>query len=308
MKTRRRVFPAVMAALLALLLIAPVSAQGGTPVPMDGQPAGVLAEVQVEALPSPHAEVWFLRFELEAGGSLPLGLQVGPTVGVVEAGEVTIVTDQPVEIDGSAPMATPAAEGELTTVATAGQVVYVHEDTDLTIRNDGDAPVSLLALLLFSPERETESMESDQPAEPVGMSQTPIGLTVGEFPEGPGTIAIERVVLEPNATVRADLPGGAIAGGVEEGSVAVTAESGNGFLWPEMMVPLGPAGGDQAPERIDIEGSGEGELEAGDGFGFWNAGVAWEAGDDGATILQVRITPAGTGMQGTPEEPEASPS
>jgi hypothetical protein len=301
MTLSRRRFAVMTAALPALLAVAPALAQGSTPVVVEAGPAGVLGQVQVGALPSPRAEVWFLRFMLDPGGSMPGDLQIGPTVAVIESGELALVTDQPVEIDGDAPMATAAAdaEGEWTTIATAGQVVYVHEDTMLAVRNDGDAPVSFLTLLTFSPERETESMNAGEaagtpPAEPVGFSQEPVGLTVAEFPEGPGTITIERIVLESSETARTDVPGGAIAGGVEQGSLAITLDAGNGFLWPDMMEPLGPAGGDQAPERIDLASGDSGALAARDGFGCWDAGIDWQAGGDGATILQVRIEPAMT--------------
>jgi hypothetical protein len=292
----------MMAVLMALLLVAPVAAQGGTPVTAGSQPAGVLAQVQVDALPSPHAEVWFLRFTLEPGGSLPLDVQIGPTVLVVEAGELTLVTDQPVEIDGSAPMATPAPGGGThETVATAGQVAYVRENTTLATRNDGDTPASVLALLTFSPERETEAMNQQPsgtpPAEPVGMTQMAIGLTAAEFPEGPGTITIERVVLAPDATARTDVPDGAIAGGVERGGVTVRIESGHGFVWPGLMQPVGPGGNPEGPRRTEVGAGDTGDLVATDGFGFWDAGVDWQAGSDGATILQVRIEPVG---QATP--------
>ncbi len=294
METRRRWFPILLAPSLALLLIAPTAGQGSTPILTEGQPTGVLAQVQVDALPSPHAEVWFLRFMLEPGGSLPLDVQIGPTVIVVESGELTLVTDQPVEIDGNLPMATPATgDGTYETVATTRQVVYVHEDTSLAVRNDGDAAVSMLALLTFSPERETEAMnqQSGPPAEPVGLTQMPIGLTAAEFRAGPGTITIERVVLDPNATARTDVQGGAIAGGIERGSVEVAPDAGHGFVWPDSMQPLGPQGGSEAPRRVDVEPGDSGELVANDGFGFWNAGLDWQAGNDGATILQVRIEP-----------------
>jgi hypothetical protein len=298
MATNRRRFLGMAALLPAFLLIVPAAGQGSTPITAESQPAGVLAQVSVDALPSPHAEVWFLRCMLEPDGSLPLDVQIGPTVIVVESGELTLVTDQPVEIDGAAPMATPmAGDGIYETIASAGQVACVHEDTALAMRNDGNAPVSMLALLTFSPERETETMNqqpSGTPPEPVGFTQMPIGLTAAEFPEGPGTITIERVVLDPNATARTDVPGGAIAGGVEQGSVTVTVDSGNGFVWQDMMQPLGPQGGSRPPRRADVVAGDSGDLVANDSFGFWNAGVGWQAGDDGATILQVRIEPLAT--------------
>lgn len=305
MNTGPRGISIALALLMALVLAAPTVAQESTPIVAEDLPVGILGQVQVDALPSPHAEVWFLRFTLEPGGSLPLDVQIGPTVIVVETGELTLVTDQPVEIDGAVPMATPAAgDGTYETIASAGQVAYVREDTALATRNDGDASVSMLALLTFSPERETEAMNqqaSGTPTEPVGFTQMPIGLTAAEFPAGSGSILIERVVLDPNEAARTDVPGGAIAGGVERGSVTVNVDSGNGFLWPEMMEPLGPEGGDQPPERIDLMGGGTGELTANDGFGFWDAGIDWEAGDDGATILQVRVEPiAGATPMATP--------
>jgi hypothetical protein len=276
--------------LMALLMVGPVAAQERATVVPAEQPTEVLALVSVDALPSPHAEVWFLRFMLEPGGSLPLDVQIGPTVMAVEAGVLTLVTDQPVEIDGAT-----AATTE--TVASAGQVVYVHKGTALAARNDGDVSVSVLTLLTFSGVVEVEQQQAtgDTPqAEPIGFTQMPIGLTAAEFPEGPGTITIERVVLDPNATARTDVPGGAIAGGIEQGGVTVTVNSGNGFVWQDMMQPLGPQGGSRQPRRADVVAGDSGDLVANDSFGFWNAGVGWQAGDDGATILQTRIEPLAT--------------
>jgi hypothetical protein len=297
MTTTRRQFVAVAAVLPAVLMARQAAAQGSTPIVIEEQPTGLLGQVYVDQLPVPHAEVWFIRFMLEPGGSLPLDVQIGPTVAVVESGEATLVTDRQVAIDGNMPMASPAAgDRSYETVATTGQVVYVREDTALSVRNDGDAPVSFLTLLTFSGVREVEAMEQQPegtPAEPVGFTQQPLGVTRAEFPEGPGTITIERVVLDPNEAARTNVPGGAVAGGVERGGVTVTAHSGDGFLWPDMMTPLGPDGGDQPPERIDLMGGGTGDLAANDGFGFWDAGIDWQAGNDGATILQVRIEPLG---------------
>jgi hypothetical protein len=295
----RRSFVAMTAALPAILTGVPVAAQGSTPIVMEEQPTGVLGQVHVDQLPVPHAEVWFIRFALEAGGSLPLDLQIGPTVAVIERGELTLVTDQPVEVDGAA-AAPGGTGGMLETVATAGQVVYVHEDTVLAVRNDGDAPVSFLTLLTFSGVREVEAMEQEPagtPVEPVGFTQQPLGVTRAEFPEGPGTITIERVVLNPDATARTDVPGGAIAGGVERGGVAFTLDSGDGFLWAGMMQPLGPEGGTEEPRREEVGPGDTGELTANDGFGFWDASIDWRAGGDGVTMVMARVEPAG---QATP--------
>jgi hypothetical protein len=294
MTTTRRQFVAVAAVLPAVLMARQAAAQGSTPIVIEEQPTGLLGQVYVDQLPVPHAEVWFIRFMLEPGGSLPLDVQIGPTVAVVESGELTLVTDQPVEVDGG--MASPGGTGAmLETVVTSGQTVYVHEDTSLAARNDGDAPVSFLTLLTFSGVREVEAMEQQPegtPAEPVGFTQQPLGVTRAEFPEGPGTITIERLVLNPDGAARTDVPDGAIAGGVERGSVTVSVDSGNGFLWRDMMQPLGPEGGTEEPRREAIGPGDAGDLVANDGFGFWDAGIDWQAGGDGVTMIVARVEPA----------------
>src|SRR5690348_9497140 len=85
--------------LLSLTLVPTASAQGrpATPAPSDA-PTGVLTRLSIEALPTPHAEVWFLRMGLEAGGSLPSEKQIGPVVTYVESGTLTLVSDRPVSV------------------------------------------------------------------------------------------------------------------------------------------------------------------------------------------------------------------
>jgi hypothetical protein len=286
----------LMTMALALMLVAPAAGQGSTPAPAAESPVGVLGEVQVEALPSPDAEVWFIRFFLEPGGSLPLDMQIGPTVAVVESGAMTFTSDAPLEVSGGM-AATPVAigAGMQDTVVTAGQTVYVHEDTTIAVRNDGDETASMLALLTFSPQRETEAMEaaeaSGTPMEPIGFSQEPLGVTRAAFPEGPGTITIERVALQPGETARMDVPAGAAVGGVEQGGATLTPDAGTCYLWPGIMEPVGPEGGAQGPERTDLGAGDTGELAAGDAFGCWDAGIDWQAGEEGATIIQARVTP-----------------
>ncbi len=101
MPTHSRFLSVLIGIVVAVAMAIPVAAQPASPPPVEEQPVGVLGEVQVEGLPSVAGEVWFIRFGLEPGGFIPLGLQIGPSVFVVESGELTIASDQPIEIDGS---------------------------------------------------------------------------------------------------------------------------------------------------------------------------------------------------------------
>ena len=94
MPTIRRPF-SLLTVLLLLLTQATSALAQATP---ETTPAGdydVLAEMRVDTLPTPHAEVWFIRFSLEPGGSLPLGKQLGPTILYVESGDLTVIAGAP---------------------------------------------------------------------------------------------------------------------------------------------------------------------------------------------------------------------
>lgn len=289
-------------ALLALIALgaAPASAQNAKPQASGGS-VGVLGQVQVAALPSPSAEVWFIRFFLDPGGSLPLDKQIGPTVIVVESGALTVTTNQPVEVSGSN-IATPVTTaGMHETMATAGQTVYVHEDTSLALRNNGGQRVAFLGLLTFSGEREVEAAGAEEgaeaagtpPAQPVGFSQQPLGVTQAQFPQGPGTITIERIALKAGVNARTDLTNGAMTGGVEHGSATINLDSGTCFIWPSMMSQVfGASGGQSAPENKRIVSGQSADLAGNDAFGCFGGVVTWSAGADGATVLRAVILPA----------------
>lgn len=290
-------------ALLPFICASPVVAQSGTPVPGNA-PIGVLGQVQVDNLPSPDAEVWFIRFFLDPGGSLPLDKQIGPTVVVVESGALDVMTDRPVDVSGSN-AATPAANpGMRETTVTAGQTVYIHEDTFLAVRNNGDQRAAFLALLTFSGVREVESTETEEQAEaagtpqaqPVGFSQQPLGVTQAQFPAGPGTVTIERVALQPGQTARTDVTSGAVAGGIERGGAKVSLDSGTCFIWPTIMRAVLDANGtgNEGQNRVENPRIRTGEsavLAADDGFGCFGGVLNWQAGSQGATVIRAVVQP-----------------
>lgn len=292
--------PRLLAPSLVVILVTMTSlstgAQQGTPPPLENPQVGVLGTVQVDRLPSPDAEVWFLRFGLEPGASLPLELQIGPTVILVEDGTLVLETDQPIEVTGSGAEPIGAGEAETyRTVVDTDQTAYVREDTQLAARNESELPVTFLALLTFSPYRESAPTEAEAAGAPMaelrGITQQPLGVTRATFPDGPGTIIIERLVLEPNTIVRADLPDGATVGAVEQGSATVAVDTGMCFIWPAATMANAGESQEQAPGHGEIGAGTSADLATGDGCGCHNGAFSWEAGAGSATLIRAQVAP-----------------
>jgi hypothetical protein len=291
---RARCWPALLVLLfLALGPLAAASAQGipATPVPGDA-PAGVLAEFPIGALPGPHAEAWFLRTELEPGGIAPTGKQIGPVVTYVESGELTLFTDQPVTVSAGAAAtpgavtASPAADA-FQTVLRADDSVLVADGTTLTVTNTADEPATFLTVLLYAAEREGEAGEGG--GEPVGLTQQGISIASAELPDGPGTLTMERVVVEPGGTLENDTGhgmgiNGLELGAIEQGSVEATFEMGASWRWPGMLTAF--------PEPQPIDPGATVELVTGDGYWTYDGSSTWVVtGDEPLVLLRVVIMP-----------------
>jgi hypothetical protein len=285
---------------MVMLALAPLAAtaQGVPASPVPGEaPTGVLAEFEIDELPTPHAEVWFLRMGLDPDGTAPLGRQAGPTVLYVESGQLTLETDGPVTLGaeaatGAAGPATPTGANE--TLLDAGASVLVSEGTSVSARNAAGEPATFLVLLMYPAEREGED---DGPSdEPVGFTQQGLSVGTAEFPPAPGTLTVERVVVALAGTMATDIqppegvwPGwmGIELGAVETGSAEVVFESRTlqNLTWPGMAT-----GGRVEPEAVPLTATVR--LAQGDGYAAFNSALSWTStGDEPLTVLRAVVTP-----------------
>jgi hypothetical protein len=284
---------------LVILVLMPLAAasQGvpGSPVPGEA-PTGVLAEFEIDSLPTPHAEVWFLRMGLAPEGTVPLGRQVGPTVLYVESGQLTLETDGPLTLGDNAVTsaggtAMPGAASE--TRLKAGTSVLIADGTSVSATNAAGAPVTFLLLLLFAAEREGEDQDSS--VEPVGLTQHGISVGTAEFLPVPATLTIERVVV-PAGTMTPDTEPpegigsgwrGIELGAVETGSAQVVFESRSfqNLTWPGMTT-----GGLVEPEAVPLTAMVR--LAQGDGYAAFNSTLTWASMSyEPLTVLRAVVTP-----------------
>lgn len=286
----RFLFPIIVIAMALLPLAA--TSQGmppmpATPVPGEA-PIGTLAEFNLRHLPTPHAEVWFIRMELEPGGTIPASPAIGPVILYIESGELALTIDGPVMLPGADRAESP---GELT-LAT-GDSLQLTSETTAELRNDSAAPVTFLAFMTYAAEMEGEGGGG---GEPTGLSQMGIAIGTAEFMDVPATVRIERVVFEPGTTVQPELAAGEEEmpfymgmdlGAVETGSAEVVVEySGmENIVWPAMLD--NQMGG---PEIVSLMSTVE--LAAGDAYAFHGSTLTWKVtGDEPLTILRVVIHP-----------------
>ncbi|MGD9714523.1 MAG: cupin domain-containing protein [Thermomicrobiales bacterium] len=97
--------------------------------------------------------VRLLRITLAPGASSPLHTHPGPEIALVEQGVLTV------QVNGSAEIAQPAAEGTPVAASSApnnsefelqsGEIITYFPQTPMTFRNAGDAPVSLLTAVML---------------------------------------------------------------------------------------------------------------------------------------------------------------
>lgn len=276
--------------VLALALLPSMGAAQGmgpmpaTPVPGEA-PTGVLAQFTVDPLPTPHAEVWFLRMQLDPGGSLPEGAQIGPVVVYIESGQLTLTSDVAPEVAGASTavagdMATPAGMQQV--VLETGGSAMVPAGTMLAASNEGDQPVTFLVAMAYAAELEGTVEEE---GEPVGLSQMLLSAGGVEFPPMSGQITIERVEIAPDELSGEMRMAGIELGVVEQGQAAVTfmALDTGAMLWPGIL------NGDTENSRVSMTGSAT--LTAGDGYSSGNAGITWLPMGDTVTVLRVVVGP-----------------
>jgi hypothetical protein len=295
----RRIVLVVIAALLfdlAPLLTARAQGTPSTPVP-GSAPIGVLAEFEIDELPTPHAEVWFIRMELEAGGTVPFDELIGPMVLFIESGQLAVTADGPITLGEEQATetnetTTPAAMNEQ--VLEVGDSALIGDGVVMSGRNVTTEPVSFLVLLMFAAEREGEGGDSMEA--PVGLRQQGVSVGLAEFYQAPATLTIERVVVEPGATMATELADsqgigsgwmGMELGAVESGAAELLLESRSfhNLVWPAML-----SGGNPQPEPVPLTATVE--LGQGDGYSAFNSTLSWRStGAEDLIVLRVVIAP-----------------
>ena len=260
-----------------------------TPVPGDA-PVGILAEFRIEELPAPHAEVWWLRLELEPDGSIPAGTNPGPAVFYIETGELLVQSDGTV-IPGES-VATPTAAAELT--LKPGDSLFVPRDVSIEARNTTSEPVRFLMLLMYSGLDEGQGNTAEY--NPVGLKTAGVAIGLAEFQPGPATISMERVVVQPRESMQnVTLPGEGLGPGwmgfdlgtVETGSADVVFESVSfrNMIWPSMT-------GDPMAEPEMLALTADGHVEQGESYAAFNSVLTFtNTGSEPLTILRVIVNP-----------------
>lgn len=277
---------------LGLMPLFSVSAQEAPATPVPGTaPTGILAQFDIRELASPHAEVWFLRAELEPDGVLPLGVQTGQTVLYVESGTITVEADGIVfDVDRNMIDAKPT---EPLVVDAAGSMMIVR-DTESRVTNTADVPATFLVLMMYAAMDEGVGQENLE--QPVGLTQVGVSVGTAEFPPAPARLVMERVVVEPGATLQnVTLPSqeggpgwmGIDLGTIETGStdLVIEQQSFQNLIWrsmsPEEFSP---------PEQVMLTGTTS--LERGESYACFNSVITFtNTGQEPLTILRVIVSP-----------------
>jgi hypothetical protein len=256
----------------------------------------VLAEFEIYELPTPHAEIWFLRIGLDLDGSTPLGPQAGPAVLYVASGQLILQTDGTVnlgagEVTDREGTATPKTATDA--LLEPGTSALISEGTSVSARNGADEPATFLLLLMYPAKRESEGAGSSE--EPVGLTEQGNSIGTAEFLPTPARLTIERAVIESDGTMTTDIgtPEGSWPGwtGIELGSIETGAAEGNfesrtlqNLSWPPMT-------GDRVePEQVPLAATVQ--LDQGDGYAGFNSTPSWTStGDEPLTVLRAVVTP-----------------
>jgi len=275
---------AIVFTLFMTIASLPVTAQ--EVVPPRERPQGVLAEFQIAELPTPHAEVWLVRMRLDPGGSLPEAAQVGPVITYVETGQLVIETDVTVEINAvetARQDVTATPDSAHRTVLESGSSASIPANARMSVRNDGDSPVTFLMVMMYAAEREAGLME--QGGEPVGLTQSLLSVGTVEFPPIPGNVTIERVTFAPDKPVVSQNMAGIELGVVERGHAQVTFADvrPNTLIWPGIM--------NAYPEQEPLMMTGATTLEAGDGYSTASSIATWIVPGEPVEVLRVIAGP-----------------
>lgn len=274
--------------LLALMPVFQVaSAQEDMPqvAPPEDGPVGVLAEFQLDELPTPHAEVWFLRMQLEPDGSLPESPQIGPVVVYVESGQLTLESDVELAVDTDETARfdeTATPDGMQRTVLETGNSAMIPAGAVLSANNASDEPVTFLVVMMYAAELEGTMEET---GEPVGLTQSLLSAGRTEFPPITGKVTIERVEIPADEPTTGMLMAGVELGVVEQGQGIVTFTSfeRNTMIWPNVM--------EAYSDSVNLQLTGSTELTAGDGYVTAGTATMWIPMGDPIVVLRVVAGP-----------------
>lgn len=267
--------------LLAFLPLLDAAAQS-TPAP--GSPMEMQMAVTVDAVPK-DAEVWFLRFFLEPGAQLPAGPLPGSTLVLVESGEVTLSSDQPMMLKRASatmpgtPISAPAGD----TTLRAGEGALITEGAETGAHNAGAEQARLLVLLISSPEREVSGGSSATPAaQATGVRVQLVSVGRVTFPEGSGVILVERDLVKPYGSTVSSTHNGIELGAIEQGRAHVNVLMGENRVRPGILNATATTGN---REPVPFEMGSTQELTAGDGYTSLDGSLTWRSTSEEPLIV-----------------------
>jgi len=320
--------PLSIATVLALfgmilgILVSSASAQDATPTaspqasPAATPQAGTVApsaditrliEFSLDEFPEAPVSVRLLRITLAPGASSPLHTHPGPEFDLVESGTLTAIAEGEALVVRDGEETTAAAEEALT----EGDMVVFPAGTAMSLVNAGDTDLVLLSAV-FHPVSEnlpsTTYPDGDPAADAFeGVSFTVLGDgIVQDFPDGPVTITLDRIV----APAGAELPAteGAALYSAVNGNFSFVVDSGNVQVSRTASPGLRP---NAAPEQ-------EFTLDPGDAAFFPSGVSSTSRTDEDGSVETLRLTatpdqatagePAEISYLGSAEAPADAPS
>jgi hypothetical protein len=294
----------VLRLAVLLLGVTTVIALASAPALVRAQPppaaqATELVRVAVPTLPGPPdpgVEVWFIRYTIDPGVTLPPSSDLGVSLIYVEQGDLTFTvegTTVKAVRPNATPQAVPTAGGTPADVRLhTGETLLTGTGNRTGVQNASREPAIVLVLYVFSPLEEmqgTEGANATPTGQETGVGQQPLAAGGGALPEGPGTIVIERVEVRPGERTAEKTRLGIEVGAVEQGSARLTAIPPGALVWPWSK------GADVDSEPIFGSAPTERMLQTGDGYALPNGveGFLFAEGNAPATILRAVVEPQG---------------
>jgi hypothetical protein len=243
--------------------------------------------VPVQDLPTPEAEVWLLRYTLDPGASLTELQQVGPTLLLVEQGEVTLTSDGPLTFRSQTATRSPVAPTPSTgsTTVAAGEGAFIAGGTRLGVRNDTAQQSRLLVLKVFAPDQKhLADIPGLRTTAPSGVTVQPISNGPAPFPGGSGFLVIERDVVDAGQSAVSGIYSGVEVGAVEGGMARVMFLDGQNWFRPRILADYAEAavGG-----PVPLHPRATLELTADDGFMSRQGSLVWRStGNDPLVIIR----------------------
>lgn len=280
--SHRGCVPYVLALLLTLMpVLTAAQATPGT-----GAPARMVIAVPVSDLPRPAAEVWLLRYILDPGVSLPEIQQVGPTLVVVEQGEVALTSDGPVTLKNTlgTPPPKAATSPAGSTTLNVGEGALISGGAQLGMQNDSDQQSQLLVLKVFSPDqKKLANIPTGIPTfASFGVTIQPIANGPASFAGGAGVLVIEQDVVGAHRSTVSGTFNGVEVGALEGGEARAVFMSGSNWLWPRILTdyPDCAVGG-----PVPLHHGAALELTADDGYMSMKGSLTWRSNSDEPLII-----------------------